>query len=500
MSTPAPHLARRRLAVIAAAAAAVALLAGTGPAAAQARASASTVGARAVFGGTWGTAFEVPGTAVLNQGGNAVLEGMSCPSAGNCGAAGYYTDGTGGQQVFLVSEVHGAWGQAEEIPGTATLNAGGGADVGSVSCASAGNCTVGGNYEDSSHHYQAFVISEVNGTWGTAEEVPGTAALNIGGNAEVKSVSCASAGNCSAGGNYAPTAFHGQPFVVSEVNGTWGTAEAVPGIAALSTYPAGQVGSVSCASAGNCSAGGYYGVSSPPGQHAFVVTQTNGTWGTAIEVPGTATLDQGGQGQVNSVSCAAAGRCSAGGLYADSSGRQQSFVVSEVHGTWGTAREVPGTAALNQSGDFAGIASVSCPAAGNCSAGGLYTDGSGHQQSFVLSQTHGTWGRAREVPGTAALNQGGQIGGVSSVSCTSAGNCAAGGDYADSSGGFQVFVDSEVNGTWGRAKEVPGTATLNAAGFALMSVVSCAPAGTCSAGGFYDPGGQVQEAFVVNKT
>jgi hypothetical protein len=121
-------------------------------------------------------------------------------------------------------------------------------------------------------------------------------------------------------------------------------------------------------------------------------------------------------------------------------------------------------------------------------------------QSFVVSQTNGTWGKAREVPGTAALNQGGQNGGVSSLSCASVGNCSAGGDYAVSPTSFQVFVDSEVNGTWGKAKEVPGTATLNAGGFALLGPVSCAPAGTCSAGGSYDPGGQDVEAFVVNKS
>jgi hypothetical protein len=53
---------------------------------------------------------------------------------------------------------------------------------------------------------------------------------------------------------------------------------------------------------------------------------------------------------------------------------------------WGTAEEVPGTAALNQGGS-AQITSVSCAAAGNCSAGGDYTDSSGHQQAFVDSQT-----------------------------------------------------------------------------------------------------------------
>ena len=86
------------------------------------------------------------------------------------------------------------------------------------------------------------------------------------------------------------------------------------------------------------------------------------------------------------MSCASAGNCSAGGDYTDSSGAFQAFVVNQVNGTWHTAIEVPGTAALNQGG-FAEILSVSCAAAGECSAGGLYTDSSGRGQAFVVSQT-----------------------------------------------------------------------------------------------------------------
>jgi hypothetical protein len=493
MSTRTAQPARRRLAAIAAAAAA-ALLATAGPVGAQARAPASS-STPTVSAGAWGTAIEVPGIAALNTGRAALIEQMSCPSAGTCAAGGWYTDSSGAQQVFLVSEVHGTWGKAEEIPGTAALNAGGGGDVGSVSCASAGNCSIGGSYRDSSHRVQAFVINEVNGTWGTAKEVPGTAALNQGGSAEVISMSCATAGNCSAGGFYAPVNFGAQAFVVSEVHGTWGKAREVPGIAALGTVPAGQVSSVSCATAGNCGAGGFYSDNS--GQQAFVVTQTNGTWGKAREVPGTAALNQGGSAEVNSVSCAAAGGCSAGGAYYDGSVHQQSFVASQANGTWGKAREVPGTAALNQSGMFAGVASVSCPAVGTCAAGGSYTDGSGHQQAFVASQTNGTWGKARELPGTATLNKGNT--GIGPLSCASAGNCDAGGTYVDGSGHLQVFVDSEVNGTWGTAEEIPGTATLNQGGDAVIGSLSCTPAGTCSAGGQYAPGSGV-EAFVVNKT
>jgi len=74
-----------------------------------------------------------------------------------------------------------------------------------------------------------FVVDEVNGTWGTAEEVPGTAALDQGEDAEIRSVSCASAGNCSAGGRYVDAAGHTQPFVINETKGAWGRAEEIPG-------------------------------------------------------------------------------------------------------------------------------------------------------------------------------------------------------------------------------------------------------------------------------
>ena len=57
-----------------------------------------------------------------------------------------------------------------------------------------------------------------------------------------------------------------------------------------------------------------------------------------------------------------------------------------MHGTWGTAEEIPGTAVLDQGG-FAGLGPVSCAGAGSCSAGGHYTDSSGHQQVFVVNAT-----------------------------------------------------------------------------------------------------------------
>jgi hypothetical protein len=346
----------------------------------------SAHGAAAVAsGGAWGIAVEVPGTGVLNAGGTAQISSVSCATAGNCSAGGFYTDSSGNFQAFVVNEVNGVWRTAKEVPGTPALNTGGDALTRSVSCATAGNCSAGGSYTDPSGHFQAFVVNEVNGVWRTAKEVPGTAALNTGGDAFAASVSCATAGNCSAGGFYTDNSGHRQAFVVNEVNGVWRTAKEVPGTAALNTGGGALIASVSCATAGNCSAGGSYTDSSGRGQ-AFVVNEVNGVWRTAKEVPGTAALNTGGDAFAASVSCATAGNCSAGGSYTDNSGHRQAFVVNEVNGVWRTAKEVPGTAALNTGGG-ALIASVSCATAGNCSAGGSYTDSSGRSQAFVVNRS-----------------------------------------------------------------------------------------------------------------
>ncbi len=76
------------------------------------------------------------------------------------------------------------------------------------------------------------------------------------------------------------------------------------------------------------------------------------------------------------MSCASAGNCSAGGYYTDGSGRSPGVRRHQVNGTWGTAR---GGARHRrpQQGRNAAVNSVSCASAGNCSAGGYYTDGSG---------------------------------------------------------------------------------------------------------------------------
>jgi hypothetical protein len=439
-------------------------------------------GAGVAAGGHWGPPTEV--ATALNTGDGAAVSSLSCASTGNCSGGGYYTDSSGNIQAFVVSEANGTWGPAQEV--AAALNTLGVGQVVSVSCGSAGNCVAGGYYSNST--VQApFVVSEVNGTWGPAKAV--AAALNKGGSARILSVSCGSAGNCSAGGYYTDSSRHQQAFAVNEANGTWGNATELA--AALNTQANAAITSVSCASAGNCGAGGYYS-NNLNGMHghsyAFVIGEKNGAWGNAKEVAGA--LNTIGQGQLYSVSCATAGNCSAGGYYTTSSG-EQAFAVNETSGTWRPATKVAGATGV---GGTAGLYSVSCGSAGNCSGGGFYTPGPG-QQAFVVNETNGTWGPAAKVAG--ALNAG-KYAWLYSVSCGSAGNCSAGGIYTNNAVPRQqeAFVVNETNGTWQPATEMAGA--LNTGGVAGVNSVSCVVGGYCGAGGSYT-GSSGQQAFVASK-
>jgi hypothetical protein len=360
------------------------------------------------------------------------------------------------------------------LPATANsavpANAVADATVASVSCASAGNCAAGGWYFDASFDSHAFLLTETGGRWGRAVAVPGLAALKPT-NAQVTSVSCAPAGGCAAGGYYRDSSSRYHAFVTNEQNGRWSRLTTVFSATKESSVITGTR-SVICPATGSCVAAG--------GQPAFLAIEVHGRWGRATLVPAAKKYGS------FTLSCAAVGDCSAG---------LGKFVARERNGRWGKPAAVPGLSAL---GTNAVITSLSCTAAGNCAAGGPYQVASGVNELFVASERNGRWGKATEIPGFTKLNTQGSSE-LSSVSCASAGNCVAGGNYnvpADFQGGvFEPFVASERDGRWSKAIEVPGIPApstsicepdSNSCVAGQVSSVSCSPAGNCAVGGWYD--------------
>lgn len=450
-----------------------------GPGVAAAGSSAGRAAGTAVGIG-WGTVRRVPGLAALEAGGSAGLDTVSCWRAGACTAGGSYLDAGKHSQAFVVTENDGHWGKAEQVPGTAALNLGGDAMVSLISCASDGDCAAGGSYADHNGHRQVFVAEARDGRWGRAEEMPGTGRLNVGGDAAVLALSCTRGGNCSAGGyyqGYNPPGTGDNFFVAylaTATSGRWGKAIEVPGLAAVlpAQFPEAMTVAMSCSAAGDCSAGGFYYTYSAAGAFSHAFVVTR-----ASGRWGRIRRPKGAS--VNGMSCIRPGNCVAAG---------SGFVLTQHHGTWGTP--VPAPADVN---------SVSCRSPGSCTAGGdLGFDGGGYPNgAFVMSERSGRWRKPLDLPGP------GQRGIISAVSCGSAGNCGAAGSYFtgsyDDDGDplYGGFVAGERNGRWAAPQLPPGLPALNPGGVSTVSSVSCPVAWTCAAVGSYTDSSGNSQAFLL---
>jgi hypothetical protein len=360
--------------------------------------------------GVWGTAQEV----AADNDDLYRFTAISCSSPGNCAAVGAIPASGEG---LVMDETAGAWGAPQSIVGSASLS--------SVSCPSDGDCTAAGS---SGYGGQALAVSESGGTWGTAEVLPGPLNTDAG----LTSISCSSAGKCSAGGYYdaqpdGPLPGEGYPLVAEETGGTWGSVQDLNGsFNDVADDDVDAVSSVSCSSAGNCSAGGYYGTFDGA-SHAFVVSESDGTWGQVVETA--QSLDKNGSA-ITSISCPSDGNCSAGGYYVDGDDNQQVLVIEETDGVWQPAQEVAGS--LNADG-YAQITSISCASTGNCSAAGYYATETA-LVGLVVTETDGSWDSGQDVATSP----------ISSISCPSVDNCVAVGDVNDEGDRQLAFAVAEV--------------------------------------------------------
>jgi hypothetical protein len=371
-------------------------------------------------GGVWGAAQPVPSVAMLNADNTAGFTAVSCTSAGNCGGGGTYRDGTGTQRSFVVAETGGTWTGAREVPGS--LPAGGqSSEVTVESCPAAGRCAVGGDMKDSAGNDVAYVDDQTpNHAWGTALPVPGLPATGFA--ARVNTLFCRSPGNCVAGGTIQNQAGPRviTAWVVSETSGLWHAAKKVA--VALNKGNQAFTEQVSCGSPGNCVAVGSYAPAANQFK-PFIEAEKNGAWQPLITLSGLGT-----EAGLGAVSCASAGNCTAGG----SGGSANAFyaiAMTEQNGRWGKPTKLPGLGALD-TGHGGYVAEVSCVSPGNCAAAGGYQLASKGQNVWVAGQRNGAWGNAAPVPNLNALNAG-MSAQVNGLSCATLGSCGMVGFYLD---------------------------------------------------------------------
>ena len=317
---------------------------------------------------------------------------------------------------------------------------------------------------------------------------------------------CPSVGSCVAVGRDSLAA-----VVLTQSGRTWRSSQVEPPSAPAPSSAAG-LGTVSCGSAGNCTAvGSYqpdYSTNGP-----LLINETQGTWSPAADVqlpPDAATTSDPdgfvlGGGGLSVVSCPAATECVAAGSYGEKVAGEygpvwlaEPWLTTEGGGQWqpGVKVQLPPDAAngsAHENDPFIGFTGSSCPSVGNCTLVGGY-DGAG-EQGLILTERNGVWLPATRAPqpkGHQPPNWPNELDNpLGAVACADANDCAAIGilgGYA--AGPWLGWLLSERNGAW-----TASTATVALpSGKASIPInvflhsVACPSAGTCVAVGTYQNG------------
>jgi hypothetical protein len=290
-------------------------------------------------------------------------------------------------------------------------------------------------------------------------------------------VDCAAPGNCAAAGILdSNTISRGLLFV--EKNGAWRVSEPpLPKLLRPGNKSSG-LSSVSCPAVGHCVAVGY----AASGSQLVPLVLTQQTHGWKETVPAK-------EGSLDFVSCPTTGNCTAAG------GPGQ--LIDETDGRCGTLTTagLPPNGSTTTVGQTPTIQSLSCRAAGNCAAVGVYGDKHGSPQGWLLLETGGVWapGVEARLPANASTDEGSYIYPAIDlqVSCVPNGDCASAGGYADAHGQQFGMLMSEHAGHWSSAEQVPLPANAGPnpqqgnAPQSPMGSIACPSARKCSAVGWY---------------
>lgn len=367
----------------------------------------ATAGAAAV---PW-TPSEAPlPTAPLPDGSTATgmeLFSTSCVSAAYCVSVGWVSEGTeanGWSGKFPLAETYsnGAWSPSVlPEPADASSNFYT-AVLYSVSCASAGSCAAVGDYNSfdaaNDSAYQSGLLENLAGGSWTDSAAPLPNGPNSG-LVNLNSVSCSDPATCVGIGTYSPSSGGPNVGLIYQLqNGGW-TPQTVP-VPAGSTEE--DLSAVSCPDDGACTAVGDW-VDQSYLYHPLVMTLGAGAW-ALVTVPGPADQNpNGGQLLLRGVDCPEVTTCVAGGSYYDTSNFGQPLFLEEQGGVW-TADKAPVPAGAPADPNAA-VFGVYCPAAGSCSATGVYQPSPGTPAGMILTLTAGTWS-AQTAPLPATFSAG----------------------------------------------------------------------------------------------
>ncbi len=289
--------------------------------------------------------------------------------------------------------------------------------------------------------------------------------------------SCESAAFCAALGSYEDS--HNNSYNMLDVltGTTWTSVEApVPGPMSTSE-PGTEMYSVSCLPDETCFAVGSY-ENSAGVDTAFIDTYSAGQW-TSMAAPAPAdisTVDP--STYLKSIDCTTDGTCVAVGDYLNSVDKGVGLIETYSGGQW-SAAAAPATTAAAMTDVY--MSSVSCWSAGDCAATAMYKDAAG-DAAETLQSIGGVWS-AQDAPLPSNAADSDQEAFFIKTSC-SAGQCLAVGAYKRTGDKASPLIAHYLNGSW-TVSEGPVPADSASPEQAYLKSPSCTPDGGCSAVGTY---------------
>lgn len=339
--------------------------------------------------------------------GSASLLEVSCVSETHCVAVGV-------RQVDGVFRVLAAGTSDSGTTWTvhATPDLGANAQLEAVSCADSTHCIAVGSYEDIGGYQHALILRTTDGSSWSALTSPVTD--SDGEESRLYGVSCTSTTSCQAVGQVRDTSGIGHTLAIRMLDGTnWSVRQSPsPG----TTHSV--LSSVACVSSSRCVAVGR--ASGGDAVSESLILQTSNAGGTWSQILGPSYPDN--EVTLNGVSCIGS-YCAAVGYRKANSIFRNLIITSTNGGVNWNAQESPNLGAQNL------LLGVSCYAAGKCAAVGVYT---GDLRIFpaVQTTTNGTHWEYDSIvnPGVAGELLTWQENYLYGVSCASATACLAVGE------------------------------------------------------------------------
>jgi hypothetical protein len=386
---------------------------------------------------------------------------IACSSTSECWAFGYFN--TSSVSNVLMLHWNGIAWSLFASTNLGTTNTAQNNSFNSVTCLSARECWAVGNFNPGGA--DQTLIARWNGISWSIVSSPNT---SISENNYLNGIACNSSTDCWASGIFQNSSnifqtliehWNGNAWsIVPSPNTNVGQQNALTGIA--------------CISASDCSAVGHY-VNAGGFFQTLVLRWNGSTWAIVPSLNSSATQDN----FFNAVSCVAS-ECWAVGAYHPSAVDQP--LVEKWDGTSWSIFSAPSTSS-SQNNNLNG---VSCPAAGQCIAVGAFFNGT--VKRTLVEQWSGFSSSIVPSPNTDATHDNSFNG----VTCTSPTQCWAVGSFTNASSKQQPLIEQWNGSVWAIATSNNNTTQSN-----FLGSVTCPTAANCWAVGTRNTG-TVQQALI----